>query len=134
MNKIKLSIERYGQFIKFCIVGVANTSISLVVYALLLKLSVHYLAASTIAYLAGIINGYIFSSSFVFKKKFNYMQGLKFLGVYLSSLLINLGLLFIFVEILHISEFFGQVIATCFNVIYNYLLNKLWTFKISIED
>jgi putative flippase GtrA len=128
-NNIKLLIEKYGQFIKFCLVGVTNTGISLLVYALLLKLNVHYLAASTISYLAGIANGYFFSSSFVFKEKFNYVQGLKFLGVYLSSLLINLAFLYILVDLLNVSEFFAQVIVTGFNVIYNYFLNKLWTFK-----
>jgi putative flippase GtrA len=127
--KFKLSIEKYGQFIKFCLVGAVNTTISLVVYALLLKLNVHYLTASTIAYIAGIINGYIFSSSFVFKEKFHFIQGLKFIGVYLSSLLINLFLLYIIVDIFQISEFIGQICVTGFNVIYNYLLNKFWTFN-----
>ncbi|MEH7252410.1 GtrA family protein [Neobacillus niacini] len=128
-NNIKLLIDKYGQFIKFCIVGVTNTGISLLVYALLLKFNVHYLAASTISYFAGIVNGYIFSSSFVFKEKTNYVQALKFLGVYLSSLLINLAFLYILVDILHISKFLAQVIVTGFNVVYNYLLNKFWTFK-----
>jgi putative flippase GtrA len=129
MNKIKLLMKKYGQFIKFCIVGVTNTGISLAVYALLLKLNIHYLAASTIAYLAGILNGYILSTSFVFKNKFNILQGLKFLGVYLSSLLINLMFLYILVGVFHVSAFYGQVIVTLFNVIYNYFLNKIWTFK-----
>ena len=129
MNKIKLSFEKYGQFIKFCFVGVTNTSISLLVYALLLNLNMNYLASSAIAYLAGIINGFILSTSFVFKKKYNFVRGLMFLGVYFSSLLINLALLYILVDIFSISEFLGQVFVTCFNVFYNYLLNKLWTFK-----
>ncbi|SDM69907.1 GtrA family protein [Bacillus sp. OK048] len=127
--KFKLSIEKYGQFIKFCIVGAVNTTISLVVYGLLLKLNVHYLTASTIAYLAGILNGYIFSSSFVFKAKFRFIQGLKFIGVYLSSLLINLFLLYFLVDIFQFNEFVGQICVTGFNVIYNYLLNKFWTFS-----
>ncbi|MDQ0202252.1 GtrA family protein [Neobacillus ginsengisoli] len=129
MNKLKLSIEKYGQFIKFCIVGATNTAISFVVYALLLKLNMNYLIASTLSYLAGLLNGYIFSSSFVFKDKPNLIQGLKFLGVYLSSMLINLALLYILVDYFKFSELLGQFIVTCFNVIYNYSLNKFWTFK-----
>ncbi|WP_253701322.1 GtrA family protein [Bacillus sp. FJAT-29814] len=129
MNKYKLSIEKYGQFIKFCIVGVINTGVSLIVFSILLHYGVYYLMASTVAYLAGIVNGYIFSSSYVFKKKFSFVQGIKFIGVYLSSLLINLGFLFILVDIIHIAELFGQLIVTGFNVVYNYCLNKFWTFK-----
>jgi putative flippase GtrA len=129
MNKIKLSIKKYGQFIKFCLVGVGNTAISLLVYALLIHFGMHYLLASTLSYCAGIINGYIFSSSFVFKKKMDMKQGLKFVGVYLSSLLINLLLLYILVDIFSIHELPAQVLVTFFNVIYNYLLNKIWTFN-----
>ena len=128
-NKIKMSIQKYGQFIKFCIVGVTNTTISLVVYYFLLKLGVQYLLASTIAYCAGLLNGYILSSTFVFKQQRNMNQALKFIGVYLSSLLINLLLLYCLVDIYGISEFFAQVVVTVFNVFYNYFLNKIWTFN-----
>ncbi|MEH7115768.1 GtrA family protein [Neobacillus niacini] len=124
-----MNVGKYGQFIKFCLVGAVNTSISLVVYAFLLKLNVYYLTASTIAYIAGILNGYIFSLSFVFKKKFNFTQGLKFVGVYLSSLLINLFFLYILVDIFQFPKFIGQICVTGFNVIYNFLLNKYWTFN-----
>jgi putative flippase GtrA len=129
MNKLKLSIKKYGQFIKFCIVGATNTGISLIVYAILLKVNVYYLAASAISYLAGLINGYVLSSSFVFKHKINVKKGLKFIGVYVSSLLINLGFLYILVDRFKLSAFFAQVVVTCFNVFYNYFLNKIWTFK-----
>jgi putative flippase GtrA len=129
LNKIKLLIQKYGQFIKFCIVGVANTTISLVAYYFLLKLGVHYLLASTISYCVGILNGYIFSTKFVFKKQRNKLQAFRFVGVNLSSLVINLLLLYILVDVFSVSEFIAQVIATIFNVIYNYSLNKFWTFK-----
>ncbi|WML54782.1 GtrA family protein [Neobacillus sp. PS3-12] len=129
MNKLKLSITKYGQFIKFCLVGATNTGISLLVYALLLKLNVNYLVASTISYLAGLINGYFLSSSFVFKNKMNLNKGLKFFGVYLTSLLLNLAILYILVDLFHLSKLFAQIIVTCFNVFYNYFLNKIWTFK-----
>ncbi|NHM30004.1 GtrA family protein [Neobacillus terrae] len=129
MNKMKLSIQKYGQFIKFCIVGASNTIISLAIYYFLLKLGIHYILASTVAYCAGIINGYIFSSSFVFKKERNLVQAIKFIATYLSSLLINLLILYILVNGLKISEFLAQLMVTFFNVIYNFLLQKLWTFK-----
>jgi putative flippase GtrA len=129
MNKLKLSMKKYGQFVKFCLVGGTNTVISLLVYALLLKLNVYYIVASAISYIAGLINGYLLSSSFVFKHKINLKQGLRFVGVYLSSLLINLAFLYILVDLFKISELIAQLMVTCFNVFYNYFLNKVWTFK-----
>lgn len=129
MNKLRLSIVKYGQFIKFCLVGASNTVISLIIYWILLKFNIDYLVASTISYLAGIINGYFFSSSFVFKNKHNLKQAIMFIAVYLSSLLLNLLFLYVLVNYLHVTKFLAQVLVTGFNVIYNYLLNKVWTFK-----
>lgn len=129
MNKAALSYQKYGQFIKFCIVGVANTTISLVAYYILMRVGVYYLVASTIAYCVGILNGFFFSSTFVFKRKMGVKLAVRFVGVYLSSLLINLGLLFVLVDFSGVPEFLAQVMVTFFNVIYNYFLNKLWTFK-----
>ena len=59
--------ERFGQIFKFGIVGASNTVISYVVYAILVYLGMHYLAANVIAYFAGVINSFIWNSKYVFK-------------------------------------------------------------------
>lgn len=121
--------NKYGKFIKFCIVGGINTVISLVVYTILIKQGMHYLGASTIGYIAGILNGYLLSSKFVFGEKLNMSKGIKFILIYLSALVINLLIMSGLIEILGVKEIPAQVIATGFNVLYNFILNNLWTFK-----
>lgn len=128
-NKVKFYIHKYEQFLKFCIVGLTNTTISLVTYYFLLQVDIHYLIASTISYCAGLLNGYFLSSSIVFNQKRNVIQALKFIGVYVSSLLLNLLFLFILVDLLELNEFISQIIVIIFNVFYNYFLNKIWTFQ-----
>jgi putative flippase GtrA len=54
------------QFIRFLIVGAANTLISLVVYRVLLAVSVWYLVAAPVAWAAGVVNGYVFNSRWTF--------------------------------------------------------------------
>lgn len=129
MSKIQILIKKYMQFIKFAFVGVANTLISLAVYGLLLNLGMWYIMASTIGYLVGLLNGYIANSIWVFNKKLEVATSAKFVGVYLSALLINLVLLYLMVEIGGLNSFFAQVIVVGFNLIYNYTLSKLWTFR-----
>jgi putative flippase GtrA len=130
VSTVKPVILKYGQFLKFCIVGAANTLISLVVYYLLIKFfGLHYLLSSVMAYCTGLLNGYIFSSTFVFQQKRNVKQGVKFIGVNTSSLLINLLILYLLVEVSGVSSLLSQLFATIFNVIYNFSLNKWWTFK-----
>jgi len=121
-------IQKYEQFIKFCIVGTANTTISLATYYLLLKLDIPYLIASTLAYLLGMANGYFFSTSFVFNKTHNTWQAVKFISVSLSSLVINLLILYLLVDFLLADKMTSQIIATIFNVIYTFFLNRIWTF------
>jgi putative flippase GtrA len=128
-GKFKLLIGEYGQFLKFCMIGVVNTTISLVVFYILLRFDMHYLLSSSIAYCVGLLNGYIFSSSFVFQQKHNVKQVIKFISVNTSSLLINLLILYFLVKVGEVSNLHAQLFATIFNVIYNFTLNKWWTFK-----
>ena len=56
------------QFIKFGIVGVSNTLLTLVVYTVLLKgFGVWYLAASAIGFIAGAINGFLLNRRWTFR-------------------------------------------------------------------
>ncbi|MHC1749546.1 MAG: GtrA family protein [Cellulosilyticaceae bacterium] len=126
---IKKIYNRYGKFIRFCIVGATNTVISLIVYSLFIFMNIHYIWASCVGYIAGIANGYILSSKFVFKEKLDKEKGFKFILIYASSLLINLTIVTVLIEKLGLNEIVAQVLATGFNVIYNYLLNSIFTFK-----
>ena len=116
-------------FIKFCIVGGINTLISLVVFKIIIDLDMHYMYASVGGYLSGLANGLILSSKFVFKKELNLSIGVKFVAVYLSALGINLMNMYIFTEIIGFIPIISQVIAIAINVVYNYILNKFWSFK-----
>ena len=120
---------KYLLFIKFCLVGVTNVVISYTVYFILLKLGLYYLLAATIAYIVGILNGYVWSSKFVFNKNKSINNMLKFFIVYISALFINLGIMYICVDYYGMSKLIAPIIAIGIGTIYNYTLNKLWTFK-----
>jgi putative flippase GtrA len=126
---MKISKSDFRQFVIFCFVGASNTIISLVVYYILLKISINYLVASSIGYAVGIINGYLLSSKYVFNKKNQTKTLVKFVTVYLSSLIINLLLLSFIATHLGVDKFIAQIPVTFFNVMYNFFINKAWTFK-----
>src|SRR5271155_5453551 len=55
------------QFVKFALVGVSNTVLTLVVYTILLKgFGVWYLAASAIGFTVGAINGFLWNRRWTF--------------------------------------------------------------------
>src|SRR5271169_319799 len=63
-----LSAPVVVQFVKFGIVGVSNTLLTLVVYTVLLKVfGVWYLAASAIGFIAGATNGFLLNRRWTFR-------------------------------------------------------------------
>ena len=54
---------------------------------------------------------------------------MKFFIVYISSLFINLGIVYICVDGYNIHKLIAPIFAIGVGTIYNYILNKMWTFK-----
>ena len=129
IDKIKQLIIKYKQFILFCLVGASNTLITMGVLALLLRLGVYYLIASPVAYICGVVNGYLWSSKLVFKKKRTVENATKFLIVNIIVLGVNTGLMWIWVDALSIREILAQILTICFTMPLNFILNKLWTYR-----
>jgi putative flippase GtrA len=123
-------MKKYIQFIKFGIVGLGNTLITFIVYFILVKLSVYYVIANIIGYIAGVINSFFWNSSWVFKKsKRDLSLLIKFVIVNLITLAITSFILYIGVDKLNMSKYVAQIISTLIGILFNYTLNKLWTFK-----
>ena len=119
------------QFIKFGIVGVSNTIISLVVYYGLLYLGVHYLIANTVGFVVSVLNAYYWNRKYVFQKAENKTSNslIKTYVSYGSTFLLGTGLMFVMVHYLHISETAAPIINLLVTIPLNFLLNKFWTFK-----
>ena len=108
------------QFIKFGCVGVSNTLVSVAVYL-----------GNAIGFILGTLNAYIWNSKFVFKKgrcEKNLSVVIKTYLSYGFSLLVSEGLLFLWVEILSISDVIAPILNLCVTVPLNFLLNKLWVY------
>ena len=127
MNKIK---SFFGQFIKFGIVGVINTLSSWVFYYSLLFLGVHYIIATTVAYILSSIIGFILNKVWVFKSKNKVSSSLfKYIVTYGSSYLLNVGVMYLLVDIIGISDKIAPLLVLFVTVPYNYIFSKLWVFK-----
>jgi len=121
------------QFIRFVIVGTGNTLLG---YSLILffshKLKFHYAAANITTYSIGLILMFVLHKNWVFESKKSFKNEiLPFLIIFLIGFFLNLAVLIISVNFLHIHKDIGQLLgigayATC-----NYLGNKFWTFGLS---
>ena len=131
-------MKRWNQLIKFGIVGVANNGIYYLAYLLLIRLNVHYLAASTAAFLISVGNACYWNSNYVFTEK-NQEQPpyrcwwklwLKTLFAYAGTGLILNNLLLVFwIDFCGIRSSISPMINLCITVPVNFLINKYWTFR-----
>ena len=118
------------KFVKFMIVGLSNTVITFFVYAITIKLiKLHYLLASTLGYVFGLINSYIWNLRWTFKSNHSNRILIKFILVNFVALSVNLISMRVMVEKIEMNEFIAQIIAIGISLIVNFGGNNFWTFK-----
>lgn len=123
------------KILKFGIIGVINTLISICCYFVLVKVGVHYILANIISYLIGLLNSYYWNKKWVFKYKEKHIAVfVKFIIVNIVVLGINTLSLFLCVHTLGINQYFAQLIATAIGMGINYFLNSKWTFESKLNN
>lgn len=121
----------FMQFVKFCLVGVSNTAISLIVYYVFVIISKDlYIIGNAVGFVVSVLNSYFWNSKFVFKKQNEKGKTLaKTFAAYGTNLLIGTVLLYLFVDILHLSEFIAPLLNLIITIPLNFILNKFWVMK-----
>lgn len=124
--------ETIAQFSKFIVVGILNTTISLVTFYILYNLfSVSYTASNLLSYIVGVINSFFWNKLWVFRRGAGNMlrESLVFLLVFAVSYGIQYLFLRGLVESLGINPNWAQLPAMAVYTLVNYLLNRYVTFK-----
>ena len=123
------------QFLKFGMVGVSNTAVSLFIYYFFLWLNEGlYLVGSIVGWIVSVANSFFWNSRFVFSNQDNsWKTKLAQLGkTYLSygaTFLMGTILLYIEVDVLNWPAALCPLINIPVTIPLNYLLNKFWTFR-----
>lgn len=119
------------QFLKFCVVGVSNTLISLAVYYLFVVADPSlYIVGNIVGYIAGIVNSYMLNSRFVFHKKDNTVRVIIKTSVsYGTTLALGTFTIYVFVNILMISEVIAPLLNSLITIPLNFILIKYWAMK-----
>ncbi len=144
------------QFIKFGLVGISNTVVDMIVNIGLTKLLGLFASGSwityfakTVGYACGVLNSYILNSRWTFReeRKQDKREIISFIAVNIAVLLISLGLIWVFTEVLNLDDWwmrlslpewmhrfidgrlFCSLFATVICIFVNFILNKLFVFK-----
>lgn len=122
------------QFLKFGLVGISNTLISLGIYYLFLWYDPDlYLIGNCVGFVVSTMNAYLLNSRFVFQKNSDDENKSRLIirtyGAYMLGLLTQTALLFIFVDKLHIPETIAPILTLFVTVPLNFLMNKFWVYR-----
>ena len=108
-------------------VGTINTVFGYGVFALLIVLHLHYTLASLLAQICGVLFNFKTTGTLVFKNKNNRLV-FRFVGVYLVTYLITLGILKLF-NVWGVNNLIAGAIAFLPMALFSYLLNKRLVFS-----
>lgn len=125
----------WKQFIKFGLVGVSNTAISLAVYYIFLMIDRDlYLAGNVVGWVVSVANAFFWNNKYVFTSESSgWKVGIKKLGKtyfsYGATFVLSTALLYLEVDILHWSASISPLINLLITIPLNFLLNKFWAFR-----
>lgn len=118
--KQALSSQEFGRYVFF---GGLNTVLTYVIYLVCLRF-ITYRMAYTVTFACGICISYFFNAQFVFKKELRITKALQFFIVYLVQYFVGLGLLYMLVEMIHLSKLVAPLLLVFLIVPTNYGLNR----------
>jgi putative flippase GtrA len=117
------------KLMKFGLVGVFNTLITIGSYILLLQIGINYIFANVLGYVLGVLNSFYWNKRWVFKvESSDKAIFFKFVVVNIISLSINTLILYIIVNFTSSNYYIAQILATGFGLVTNFYLNNKWTF------
>lgn len=110
-------------FARFLASGAFNTLFTYALYLMLLNI-INYKASYTITYIFGIFLSYILNRYFVFKSTTGSRSILLYPLVYVAQYLTSMGILWLWVDYLHLNEKAAPLIAILITIPITYLLSK----------
>lgn len=127
----KMKKNNIKDFFLYLIVGGIATISEWIIFFILDKCSIYYIAATIIAYMLSTFVNWLAGRVLVFKES-NQSFIKEIISIYVSSiigLLLNLFLMWIAVDLLKVNKMLSKIAATAIVFIYNFLVRKLYIYK-----
>ena len=116
--------------IKFLIVGGLNTLVSFVLYSALVFVEIYPPVAMFLVYPIGIIQSYMLNKYFTFKSRGKSLKELaRFVLITLCAMVINIGSLSLFVNILELDALLSGLLSLFFATVISYLGHNKFSFR-----
>ncbi|MDY3015661.1 GtrA family protein [Blautia sp.] len=135
MDKLKKIIARFygNDVIRYVFFGGCTTLVNLVCFYVLRKLKVQLTAANVISIITAILFAYVVNSKFVFQDKCKTIKDhvqpfIKFISARLVTMIIEVGGVWLLVEIMHMNDMLGKFVTQFIVLALNYIFSKFFVF------
>ena len=128
-------LRKYNEPIQYILWGAATTAVNYCVYFLCTRwLEIQYILADVLAWVAAVIFAFWSNKLFVFESKsweprVAVPEFCKFTGARLLSGLMEVGMMWLFVDQLSFHDGLTKLLASVLVIIVNYLFSKLFIFR-----
>ncbi len=131
MVKVLLRREITRQAMVFVLIGLTSTVLNYLIFLIFFAIfSINYLLSAGIGFMAGVVFGFGFNKTLTFSSNEKINKSLpKYFLVYLISLIFNITLLKIFVDLLNLNPIFANFILLPILTIINFFGTKIIAFK-----
>ena len=136
LSRIRLLAVKYNEIIRYLIVGILTTVVSLGTYFLCVgtfldaKVPVELQIANMISWVAAVTFAYVTNRAFVFRSRNKNIlkEVLLFFMARIGSLLMDMGIMFVMVTLMGINDGLAKMVVPVVVTVANYVLSKLFVF------
>ena len=135
MDKIIELCKKYKSVILYLVFGVLTTIVNIVAYFLLdFNRLFNTVINTSIAWVVAVIFAYVTNKKWVFKSKVkgfkdNFKEMMSFFGCRIATGIMDVGIMFVFVDILRYDDMIIKIASNVLVVILNYVGSKLLVFR-----
>lgn len=135
MEKLKSLLNKYREPVLYVFFGGLTTVVSFVSYWILVDVFyIHYMASTVISWIMSVTFAYITNRKWVFESRAHGVKAIlweviSFFACRLASGLMEMGIMFIGVDLLAVNDKLVKLIANIFVILANYVLSKAIVFR-----
>lgn len=134
---MKELFKKYEEIIRYLIIGVLTTVVSLCTYYLLVytvfdpEKALELQITNIISWIVSVTFAYFTNRKFVFKKEENasIKEASSFYASRISTLVIDMGLMYVFVTLLGFNDKIIKLVVQVVVIVLNYILSKFLVFN-----
>lgn len=127
--------KKYEEIIRYLVVGVMTTVISVIAYWLFARwVHISYMMSTVLSWIVSVLFAFIMNKCFVFQRKsWNFLQVVKesvdFVLCRIMTLFIEMVMMWFFVDLIVFDDMISKIIVQVVVIVLNYIFSKLFVFR-----